>query len=74
MSNKKLVSRHSDYKSVYKYKNRVTDSEFKYYGSFVFKGIRKRSKTYNNPRDCAKWVDLELIINGKQPVNILKTL
>ena len=68
----KLIKRVEEYKNVYRFKSKVTDKDFKYFGQVGINKVEKKSKHYKSMRDAAKWVDLELIINNKEPRNILK--
>jgi hypothetical protein len=63
------VIKKSDYKSKYKGVSllvcRKVDTK-------VWRGnLGKKQKYFDNEKDAAKWVDLRLIEQGKEPVNIL---
>lgn len=61
---------------------RIGKTKFKYVSLHEYKGIQfyfahvlglgYKSFTINELREAAKWVDIQLIENGKKPVNILK--
>lgn len=55
------------YKHVYEVKHGQKSEIGKWIGS-----IKQRSKKFKKERDAAKWVDLQLIRDGQEPVNILK--
>ncbi len=41
-------------------------------GIITWHGIFKNSKWFDNERDAAKWVDMQLIADGKEPRNVMK--
>ena len=45
-------------------------SRFKWQAGFTLNG-RVKSKIFINEKDAAKYVDMQLILAGKEPVNIL---
>jgi len=61
-------SEKTEYKHVYKVKNNrsVNNQKTQFLGK-----VGKVSKSFDNLKDAAKWVDLYLISKNKEPVNIL---
>ena len=45
-----------------------------YIGSVMIDNKQKRKVTFKSEREAAKWVDMQLIIAGKEPKNILKRI
>jgi len=61
----KYIGKSKKYKYVYEYVSRN--------GSITFEGklLGYRKQGFLNERDCALWVDKQLISKGKEPANIL---
>lgn len=55
-------SKHDKYKYVY----RTIHNKWKWHAQ-----VGRKQKDFECDREAAKWVDLRLIENGKEPVNIL---
>lgn len=62
---KTYIEKSDKYKGVYKYINSS--------GNETYDGVVCGSKKsgFINERECALWVDKQLILKGKKPVNIL---
>lgn len=65
MATIKYIGKSKKYKYVYEYLSNKGNSIFQ--GGVV--GYKKFG--FKNERDCALWVDKQLLLKGKKPVNIL---
>lgn len=61
----KYIAKSEKYKYVYKY----STSKGKIF--FVGRVVGYKKENFKNERECALWVDKQLISKGKEPVNIL---
>ena len=62
---KKYIEKSSKYKYVYKYRDSTGNES--YDGACV----GKKKQGFKDERECALWVDKQLIMKGKEPINIL---
>lgn len=63
----KYIGKSHNYKHVYEYKEMN--------GTTVWATrLGKQRKNFTDEREAAKWVDLQLIRLGKDPVNVLKEI
>ena len=61
----KYTGKSKKYKYVYEYVSRNGDA------TFVGKVGEYRKQGFSDERECALWVDKQLLYKGKEPVNIL---
>ena len=67
----KYIGKSKEYKHVYVYQSDTIKNT--YYKALVsISGLTKRKGDFKTEIEAAKWVDMTLIRNGKEPVNILK--
>lgn len=67
-SKTKYIGKSKKYRNVYKY---IGSN-----GNKVFEGrcLRYKKQGFLNERECALWVDKQLLSKGKEPINILKRI
>jgi len=68
----KSLGKSKKYKNVYSYKLGVGKDIVLYQGSVSINGVVQCKLGFTDERECAKWVDLQLIRAGKEPRNIFK--
>ncbi len=68
----KYLGKSDKYKYVYKYRQNTDSNKRLYFGRLTIDSLDKKKTGFSNERECAKWVDLQLIRADREPVNILK--
>lgn len=71
-SGHKHLGKSKKYKNVYKYRNYTNANEIFWYGEIHINLVGQKKYGFTDERECAKWVDLQLIRAGKPPKNVLK--
>ena len=69
----KHLGKSKTYKNVYKYRQLTNSNKILYFGQIKIKGVTQAKYGFIEERECAKWVDIQLMRAGKQPRNIFKS-
>lgn len=66
------IGKSKKYKNVYSCYYIASKNRIGFYGQVAINGRLRTKHCFWEERDAAKWVDLQLIREGKEPRNILK--
>ena len=68
----KYLGKSKKYKNVYCSRKTDKNKTIVYFGNICINGVYRKKNFFEKERDAALWVDKQLLIHGKEAVNILK--